>query len=849
MIGVALKGMLGRKLRAALTAFAIVLGVAMISGAFVLTDTLGNSLDSVLNESYKATDAVISSEEAIDTGDTTPEAPAFAADVLGKVESLPGVRLAQGSIDDEARLVDESGDPIGRTGSAVGVDPSADQSLNPLQLVAGEWPRDEGQVAIDKTTAEKQHFEVGETVGAYADGPVQKYRVSGIVRFGSVDSIGGATITVFDLATAQRLFDKQGKFDLIRVQAKEGVSDAELLRQIRPLLSETTQVKSAAEQASSDSEETQAGLNIMKYFLLGFAGIALFVGGFVIANTLAITVAQRMRELATLRTLGASRRQVLGSVVLESVVVGLVASIAGLFLGLAIAVGLKQLLEATGFELPGGGIVFAPRTIVVSLAVGTLIALLASLRPALRATRIEPIAAVREGAVMPTSRFARYAPAASATVIAVAVGLFSYGLFVDGLEIKVRLLALVAGVLLLFVGVAMVASRVVRPLAFLLGAPGARFGGSAGRLARQNAVRNPARTASTAAAVMIGLALITFVAVFGQGYRSSFVSAVDELWVADYSLSAGNKPLTNKAAQAAAKAPGIEVVSEIRGANAKLGGKSIKVSGVDGNVTKVVDITWSSGSSSVPAQLGRDGAFIGDGFADEHSLNVGSPLIVTTPTGKTLRLQVEGIFDEPKGGSPFEGVAISTATFDDAFARHDNEFTLLNIRGGPTAENTARLEQALAAFPNAEVETRDEFKDGQLSDMDRLLKILYALLGLSVIVSMFGVVNVLVLSVFERTRELGMLRAVGMTRRQVRRMIRHESIVTALIGAALGMGVGIFLAGLTTLALSDYGVVFALPYRSLVAFVVVAIFAGTLAAILPARRASRLNVLEALQYE
>jgi putative ABC transport system permease protein len=362
-------------------------------------------------------------------------------------------------------------------------------------------------------------------------------------------------------------------------------------------------------------------------------------------------------------------------------------------------------------------------------------------------------------------------------------------------------------------------------------------------------VRNPARTASTAAAVMIGLALITFVAVFGQGYRSSFVSAVDELWVADYSLSAGNNPLTNKAAQAAAKAPGIEVVSEIRGANAKLGGKSIKVSGVDGNVTKVVDITWSSGSSSVPAQLGRDGAFIGDGFADEHSLNVGSPLIVTTPTGKTLRLQVEGIFDEPKGGSPFEGVAISTATFDDAFARHDNEFTLLNIRGGPTAENTARLEQALAAFPNAEVETRDEFKDGQLSDMDRLLKILYALLGLSVIVSMFGVVNVLVLSVFERTRELGMLRAVGMTRRQVRRMIRHESIVTALIGAALGMGVGIFLAGLTTLALSDYGVVFALPYRSLVAFVVVAILAGTLAAILPARRASRLNVLEALQYE
>jgi putative ABC transport system permease protein len=548
MIGVALKGLLGRKLRATLTAFAIVLGVAMISGSFVLTDTLGKSFDGIYSESYKATDAVISSEEATNTGDNTPEAPAFAADVLRKVERLPGVRLAQGSIEDQARLVDSSGKPIGKAddGIAIAVDPSADHSLNPVKLVTGQWPSGEGQVAIDKATAEKQHFEVGGTVGAFADGPLRKYRISGIVAFGSVDSIGSSTMTVFDLPTAQRLFDKQGKFDLIRVQARDGVTDAELLRQIQPLLSETTQVKSAAAQASADSKDTQDGLSFMKYFLLGFGGIALFVGSFVIANTLAITVAQRMRELATLRTLGASRRQVLGSVVLESVAVGIASSIVGLFLGLAIAVGLKQSLAATGVELPDGGIVFSPRTIIVSLAVGTLIALLASLRPALRATRIEPIAAVREGAVMPKSRYARYALPTSAAMAATAVGLFSYGVFAEGLEIKVRLLALIAGVLLLFVGVAMVASRVVRPLAFLLGAPGARFGGTAGRLARQNAVRNPARTASTAAAVMIGLALITFVAVIGQGFRSSFTSSVNELFVADYAVTAGNNPLTNR---------------------------------------------------------------------------------------------------------------------------------------------------------------------------------------------------------------------------------------------------------------------------------------------------------------
>ena len=851
MIGVALKGLLGRKLRAALTAFAIVLGVAMISGSFVLTDTLDNILDGVYSESYKTSDAVISSEEAVNTGDDTREAPAFSADVLSKVESLPGVSLAQGSIDDQVRLVDENGDALGKAGNgtAVGVDPSADQSLNPVKLVTGQWPRGDGQVAIDKTTAEKQHFQIGDTVGAFGEGPVQRYRVSGIVRFGSIDSIGSATITVFDLRTAQRLFAKQGKLDLIRVQAKDGVSDAELLGQIRPLLSATTQVKSAAAQASSDSKDDQAGTDALKYLLIGFGGIALFVGSFVIANTLAITVAQRMRELATLRTLGASRRQVLGSVVLESVVVGIIGSIVGLFLGLAIAIGLKQLLEATGFELPSGGIVFTTRTIVVSLAVGTLIALLASLRPAFRATRIEPIAAVREGAVMPRSRFARWALPASATIAAAAVALFSYGVFADGIDTKLRLVALVIGVLLLFVAVAMVASRVVRPLAFLLGAPGARLGGSAGALARQNAVRNPARTASTAAAVMIGLALITFVAMIGESFRSSFSSAVAELFVADYSVTAGNNPLTSKAAAAAVRAPGVEVLSEIRVANAKLAGKSIAVNGVDANLTKVVDMKWSSGSSSVPAQLGRDGAFIKKRYADDHSLDVGSPLIVKTPTGKTLRLHVEGIFDEPKGGSPFQEVAISKTTFDNSFATHDNDFTLLNVSGGPTAENTARLEQALRAFPDADVETRDEFRDGQLSQLDRNLKILYALLGLSVIVSLFGVVNVLVLSVFERTREIGMLRAVGMTRRQVRRMIRHESIVTALIGAALGIGVGIFLAGLTTIALSDYGVVFAIPYRSLAIFVIVAIAAGVLAAILPARRASRLNVLEALQYE
>jgi putative ABC transport system permease protein len=287
----------------------------------------------------------------------------------------------------------------------------------------------------------------------------------------------------------------------------------------------------------------------------------------------------------------------------------------------------------------------------------------------------------------------------------------------------------------------------------------------------------------------------------------------------------------------------------MRSGKAKVDGTTVLVTGIDANVTKVIHTTWSSGSDAVPAGLGRDGAFVVKRYADDHSLVVGSPLTVKTPTGEALRLHVDGILDPPKGGSPFGEISVSTAAFDGAFADHRNDLTLLNIKGGPSDENTAVLEKGLAAFPAAVVETRDEFKSTRVGDISQGLQILYALLGLSVIVSLFGVINTLVLSVFERTRELGMLRAIGMTRRQVRRMIRQESVVTALIGATLGIAVGMFLAVITTTALSQYGVVFAVPYVTLAVFVVVAIAAGMLAAILPARRASKLNVLAALQYE
>jgi putative ABC transport system permease protein len=849
---VTLKGLLGRKIRATLTGFAIVLGVAMVAGSFILTDTINKSLGTIFDESYAASDVVVSSRDALSPDDSADAGSApFPDSVLADITALPAVEAASGSIEDEAALIDEQGKPIGGgMNIALSVDPPNDERFNPLQLVDGGWPQGSGEIAVDKATAEDQGLAVGDSIGAAADGPVETYTIAGIVRYGSVESLGGATIAAFDLATAQQLFDKRKEFDFIRVAAAEGVSSQELVAEIRPLLPETAQVRTAEAQADTESDETQAGVNIFRYFLLGFGGIALFVGSFVIANTLSITVAQRARELATLRTLGASRRQVLWSVVLEAVVVGVIASVVGLFVGLGIAVALKALLAATGIDLPQAGIVFSTRTIVVSLLVGTLIALLASLRPALRATRVPPIAAVREGAVLPPSRLAKFGLATALGVVAIAVGLLVFGVLADA-ETRTRLLAIGVGVVLLFIGVTLVAPRLVRPLAAGLGAPAARFGGSAGRLARDNSTRNPARTASTAAALMIGIALVTFVAVLAQGLKSSFSDAVDELFVADYSLTAeGDFGSVSDASVAAAReTPGVSAVSAIRTGEGRAFGSNVGVNGVDENLSAIIDMSWAQGSDDVPAQLGRDGAFVKEDYADHHGLRIGSSIELKTPTGDVLDLMVRGIFAEPKGGSPFGDVAISTDTFDGSYAEKENEWAFLNMRGGVTDENTAALEQALAPFPDARPETREDFKSSEISELSTFVNLLYALLGLSVVVSLFGIVNTLVLSVFERTRELGMLRAIGMTRRQVRRMIRQESIITALIGATLGMVVGVFLAFLVTQALSDEGIVFAVPFGSLVVFALVAIGAGMLAAIFPARRASRLNVLQALQYE
>jgi putative ABC transport system permease protein len=855
MLTVALKGLAGRKLRASLTAIAIVLGVAMISGTYVLTDTINSGFNTIFNQSYKNADVVITGKAAFTSANgSTVEPPPMPASLLPKIQKLHGVALAAGSVTtDTLKLIGKNGKVISTGGApslGFSVTPQG-QIFNPTKLTAGQWPTSGDEVVIDKATASGNGFHVGDRIGVQAFGPARKLLITGIAEFPGV-SVGGATFAILNQPTAQRLFHKEGQLDAIRVQSQSGVSTSQLTSEIQPLLGPTQQVRSGTAQAQKDKADNANGfISFLRYALLAFAGIALFVGAFVIANTLSITIAQRMREFATLRTLGASRRQVMWSVVIEAFVIGVLGSLVGLFLGLGLAKLLNQLFIAIGIDLPQGSTVFATRTVIVALLVGTGVTLLASIRPARRATRVPPIAAVREGSVLPPSRWSKYGTVTSLIVLLAAIAAVTLGALGSGIATGPRLALLGFGVLFLFFGVSMNAAKVVRPLAAVLGAPARTVGGAPGILARDNAIRNPARTASTASALMIGLALVTFVAIFGQGIRSSFEGAVNKLFIADYAVTSTNTftPIAAEAGKALVGKPGVHDVSAIRAGSARYLKSNNDLTAVQPNLNKTVAMDWIQGDNSVPGKLGMDGFFASKNYVKDHHLRLGSPVTLEFPSGKKTVVRLKGVWDEPKGGSPFAHITISTALFDKFTPRPRDEMVLANTPGGVTDANTAHLNAIERNFADAKVQTRDEFKSNFEAPINKLLNLLYALLALSVIVSLVGIINTLVLTVYERTREIGMLRAVGMTRRQVRMMIRYESIVTALMGAALGMVVGVFLALLITHALKSSGVVFAIPGVQIIYFVIAAILVGVLAAVVPARRAARLNVLQALQYE
>ena len=855
MIGVALKGLGGRKLRSALTMFAIILGVAMVSGTYVLTDTIDKAFSGIFQESYANTDVVVSGKTADISfeGDTT-EPPPIPEATLDKVRALPDVEAATGSVVDQTntKLLTKKGKAVNTGGApsfGFGIDP-AEQRFNPLKLVEGTWAQAPGEVVLDSAAADEEGYKIGDTVKIATLKPVEEFKVVGLAHYGDVESLGTATFAVFTIPEAQRLLEREGQLDAISVAAKDGVTPVQLQSELRDALGSSVTVRTGDQQASKDLESVEF-TKFIRYFLLSFAGIALFVGAFVIFNTFSITVAQRTREFATLRTIGASRRQLMQSVVLEALVIGFVASLIGLFAGLGLAVGLNALFKALNADLPTQGTVFATRTIVISMLIGTVVTLLAGVFPALRATRVPPIAAVREGATLPKSRFSPFVPYLAIAIITIGIAALGLAMFKDELGTAQRLLAIAGGVLALFTGVAMVSSHLVKPLASILGWPAQRVGGAAGRLAKENSMRNPGRTASTAAALMIGVALVTFIAVLANGMKASNRGAIEDQVKADYVVTAqdGFSPFVPGAADALANSPDAELVTSVRAELGKVAGSSQYVTGIEpDDIDEAYVFEWEDGSNAVLAHLGRNGAIVAKDFADQKNLKVGDTVRLLTPSTATADLVVRGIYKPPPFFPLLGNVSISQAGFDSLYERPRNSFVFVNT-ANDNAATTAALDKAVADFPDAKVQTRGAWIDAQDKDFNQFLLLLYVLLALSVVVSVFGMINTLVLTVFERTRELGMLRAVGMTRRQVRRMVRHESVITALIGAALGLPLGVFLAALVTKALSQFEVEFSIPIPQLVVFALVSVIVGIVAAIVPARRAAKLNVLRALQYE
>ncbi len=856
-----LKAIAARRRRAVLTALAIVLGVAMVSAAFTLSDTLRHAANSLTTASYRGTDAVVDARTSFDISKNgAASQPTIPASLLARVRAVPQVGVAIGDLTNtQTRIIDRHGDVLGSGPYfGVGYDSAKPRAahLTPFKLTAGHFASRPGDVVIDAGTASKQSVRVGDTVRIEGRGPVRTFTVSGIATFGSVNSIGGATFAVFDLQTAQRLFGEPSRYDSILVAARPGVSAPSLRTAVARVLPSSAQVQSAAAQDRFTLKGLKQFITIIEIVLLAFGGIAVFVGAFTIFNTLSITVAQRSRELAMLRTVGASRRQVLGSVLLEALVMGAAASLIGIAAGIGLAHGLSSLLSSLGLDLPQAGTVFAAHTPIVALLVGMLVTAAAGLGPALRATRVSPVIALREGASAAASpeglRSGRRVRRAAEAMALLALGLLLAGMFAGGVQTGARFALIVPGCLLLFVAVAMLSGRIAGPLAGALGLPAQRFAGVAGALARRNAMRNPGRTASTAAALMIGVALVVFVSVIAAGLRQSTTGTLEHQIKSTYVVAAsdGYSPIDPTAASALRSTPGVGAVSSIAQDQVRAFGHTVSLNGVDaGSISTAYRYDWKAGSDASLAALGQSGAIVDDSFASAHHLRVGSAFIVTLPTGGSRALTVRGIDVPPKFGALGLGpITVSSAALRSAFPLARDRLVFVSARGAATPA-AAALQTRLAGYPGVKLFTPAAFATKQLSWVSQMLAVIYVLLALAVIVSLFGIVNTLALSVFERTRELGMLRAAGMTRRQVRRMIRHESVITALMGATLGIGLGLFLAALVTAALSGDGLQFSLPAGSIVAFVVVAVVAGIVAAIGPARRAARLQPLTALAYE
>ena len=849
MGGLAIKSLWARKARALGTTFAVVIGVAFVAGSYVLTDTIFAAFDEIFSESLKGTSVVLTAENPVKQ--ENGEIPTIPASLLERVQRTRGVRLASGAIFTPGGFFDAEGDKIGNKFAPKFISSALPGPLESLTYVDGHRSRGPTEASLDKAAAETSGLKLGEEIKLIGQGSARTFELVGFTRLGGA-SFGGASIAQVTLPVAQALTHKVGRFDQISVAAANGVSSQMLKRRIAATMPPGVRVETAQENADRGSEEIRESLSFLQIFLLVFAFIAILVGSFLIFNTFSITVAQRVAEFGMLRTLGASRRQILTDVVIEALAIGLLGALVGIGGGFLVAMLLNGLLEAFEIDLPTTGLVMESRTVIVSLLVGVLVTLLASLVPALRSTRVPPLAALRATPPAPSRRRRLLGIVASLLLGAGGLAMILIGLF-GGAAAGTAAGLIGGGAVVMVFAVSFFSPHLVRPLAAIAGWPLERVRRLLGRLARENAQRNPGRTAVTAGALMIGLTVVAFVTVFAAGLKSSVAQVVDENFAGGLVIqnSDGFSPIPGGAARTARRVPGVGAVATIRREQAKLlpAGAGTKVSAPSRNIERLVDLEWKRGGPATLRRL-RDGqAIVSEGFATDHGLAVGDRFRLLTQTRRRPSFEVAGEFSSKL--EVFGSVLITQAAMARDLGQTQDTIDFAEVAPGADPARVQALlgRQVEGAFPVAEVLNQQELKESREEQVDQLVNLVYALLALAIVVSLFGIANTLALSIHERTRELGMLRAIGMTRRQVRTMIRYEAVITALIGAILGMVLGLAFAALIAQPLKDEGFTLSYPVGSLIGLLVFAALIGVLAAIAPARRASRLDVLDSLQYE
>jgi putative ABC transport system permease protein len=847
-----LKSLWARKVRALLTSFAVFLGVAFVAGSFVLTDTIFAAFDEIFSESLKGTSVVVSAENPVKQ--ESGEIPTLSASLLPRVVRTPGVREASGAIFTPGAFFNAENEKIGNKFAPKFISSTQPGKLESLTYVEGHRPRGPTEASLDKAAAESADLKIGEKIKLIGQGNLETFRLVGLSQLGSA-SFGGASIAQVTLPVAQRLTHKRGRFDQISVAADDGVSAEALKRRIAKRMPAGIKVETAAENADRGSEEIRENLGFLRTFLLVFGFIAVFVGSFLIFNTFSITVAQRVSEFGMLRTLGASRRQILTTVMVEAIAIGLLGAVLGIGGGFVIAKAINALFEAFGIDLPTTSLVLESRTVVVALLVGVLVTLVSSLIPALRSTRVPPIAALHSFQPVPTRRRRLVYLALSILLGVAGLGAVLLGLFGSG-SAGARAGLMGGGAVAVVFAVSLFSPRLVPPLASVAGWPLERLRRLTGRLARENAQRNPSRTAVTAAALMIGVTLVAFVTVFAAGLKSTVAQVVDENFAGGLVIqnTDGFSPIPNATARAAERVPGVELVATIRGAEAKVLesrrlGATTRVNAPSSDIGQAVNIEWKQGGPKALRNLSDSEAIVSEDFASSHGLKPGDRFALLTQALARPTFRVVGEFDSKLGvlGSVLVTQQVMARDFDQTQDLTD----FVEVEDGA---NPARVQALVAkgvetAFPVAEVLNQEELKESREEQINGLVSLVYALLAFAVLISLFGIANTLALSIHERTRELGMLRAIGMSRRQVRTMIRYEAVITALIGGILGLILGLIFATLIAQPLKDEGFTLSYPIGSLILLLVFAALLGVLAAIQPARRASRLDVLESLQYE